>query len=228
MVLIIDGDKVISAAIADMLYYMGIPCAVSAKPIKTTQISNIYDAVIFTEPCRRSTDIELVRAVRFLTLGAPSIAVVSSAERLSFEERALFDVIASPQLTPQSLLEMLKDCCSKNPDKIPGNYVAPCLNASSRINDVRYMGDSLGVTRSEAMIIRTLTRTHPLSVDSKTILRHAFRQGKAPDPSGIRTHICSINKKFLFLFGKRLIEADESGRYSLALPKIRPLTDIKK
>ncbi len=76
---------------------------------------------------------------------------------------------------------------------------------------VRYFGKRIHLTKSETLVLRTLIAAHPSVISAKDILALAFKEGRKPNVSSVRTHICSINKRFNELLGDGLICSDEGG-----------------
>lgn len=220
MVLIVSAEESLGVSICEKLYYMGIPSVRADASAPLTKINSRYDAVIFTEPFSSSDDRELVRGIKYMTLGAPAVAVLRSPERLREDERALFDKLLTPIASSLELKTALEECCRECDRQVPGSYRMLGIDASIELDDVYFYSLPIKTTRSEAMIIRTLLRFHPTPVDARVILSHAFRERRAPDAAAIRTHVCSINKKFSHISGRKIIESKDGEGYVVLLPEV--------
>ena len=85
-----------------------------------------------------------------------------------------------------------------------------------------YFGKPLPLTKTEAMILKTLIVTYPRPTSAKEVLKYAFKQNKTPEASNIRTHISVINKKFRAVAERNLIALTVGEGYVILTPELMP------
>ena len=84
------------------------------------------------------------------------------------------------------------------------------------------------MTRTEAMILRYLIARYPQPVSCKEIVKYAFRQSRAPEPSSVRTHVSLMNKKAESTIGKKIITFVPRRGYIVITPEFNKLFSISK
>jgi DNA-binding response OmpR family regulator len=107
-----------------------------------------------------------------------------------------------------------------------GKYLLAGLDLGCDIPKPRYLSHPINFTKTETMIIRYLTVTYPDYVSAEDILRHSLKPGKIAEPSVIRAHISSINKKFKELRNRPLVISDPGKGYVILTPEINERTKV--
>ena len=111
---------------------------------------------------------------------------------------------------------------SKSRGLLPaGIYKLAGINASCDIKSVTFLDEPVHFTRTEAMILRFLISTYPTPCSPDSIIEHAFRSGKHPEPSAVRTHISVMNKKFRAATGRTLFISVAGEGYVVSTPELR-------
>ena len=215
MILIVGGDDILTASISEMLYFMGIPSKICTSRRVSTEINARYQAIIYTKDLSSASEAELIRGLRFLTLGAPMIGI-SRGDTVSAELRPLFEAVITCEISPSILKRTFAEVTPGI--RGIGAYRLIGIDASVDLDDVYFHGEPIEATRTEAMIIRAFIGVYPSDVSAKELLSLAFRRGREPEASAIRTHVHAINKKFITLFDRKLIESFD-GAYRIIMPK---------
>ena len=217
MILIVDTNKRRADSIADIFYYMGILSRAVTPTSAFAEISSIYRAVIISGP----TDFPDVRDFknRLSSYSSAPIYSISNDKdderwrdifRISFNENAYSSLVAvniANDLKAQGL-------------PVIGTYRLAGIDASADLVSATALGKALPFTKTELMILRYLTVSYPTPQTPNKILKYAFKPGKLPEISGIRTHISVMNKKFRSLLDRRLIISIPDRGYAIATPEI--------
>ena len=164
---------------------------------------------------------EYVRELRGQIGGAPVFAI---REDLNPEVFDVFDGIYPPSVYSSRLVTDMMRLAELRAVTPPGRYRLGELDADSRMADATLGGEPLGLTKTEAMILRAVMAVYPEMLSIEDILRLAFRTGRQPESSGARTHICSINRQ-LEQMGSQFQIASEGEGYSLSEKRIRVSVD---
>ena len=100
-----------------------------------------------------------------------------------------------------------------------GEYFLAGFDASSNNVGVNYFYDKLDLTKTEAMILRFMIRKYPVPVSCKEIVKYAFKQSRAPEPTSIRTHISLMNKKLENITSRKMITFVPRRGYVIITPE---------
>ena len=217
MILIVDTNKRRADSIADIFYYMGIISRAVTPTAAFAEISPLYRAVIISGP-NDFPDVKDFKNKLTSYSSAPIYSISNDANdarwrdlfRISFNDNAYSSSVAV------RIANDLKAC------DLPaiGTYRLAGIDASCDLSSATALGKALPFTKTELMILRYLTVAYPTPQTPNKILKYAFKPGKMPDISGIRTHISIMNKKFRALLDRRLIITIPEQGYVIATPEI--------
>lgn len=217
MLLIINPSKKLARGVSDTFYYMGI-LSYGATPTEAlSEISQLYRAVLIIYPSELADAKDYVDRLRSYKGDIPIFAI--SAEEGCAKYEDIFDrVFASPIFSP-ALAEKIVEYANQNEYAGIGDYRLAGFNASWDHLGISCFSRKLRLTKTEAMILRYLIRSYPLPVNAESILKHAFRPGRAPEAASIRTHISGMNKKFESIFERKMITLVPHKGYIILTPE---------
>ena len=211
MILIINNDPVIAHAISEILSFAGIPSSTSDR-YRPSEAQK-YRAVIFTSA---DADIHAGDGCKVPLFLACADGVTARSACATFSA-----VFGEGELS-SSLLQRISAYQREYMLPVSGVYRLAGIDASVELkNECRYFDTRIRLTRTEAMILRYLIAVFPRTVGSRDIAEHVFRRERMPEESNVRTHICSLNKKFTEVLGKRLVICGEGG-YMINTPVTSP------
>lgn len=214
MLLIISPTEKHGAAISEIFHFMGIVNRAITPSKAFSEVSGIYRAVLIINPEKFPDAYEFVRVIRRLSLGSSVFALTENA---SYSDT--FDYIFKENTFSSALYSKMNEFI-KTRGAVPlGEYRLAGIDASVELDGVYYFGKQIKLTKTETMILRYLICAYPAHSDARDILLYSFRQGRLPEPSNVRTHISSINKKFRARFGKSIIASQEKAGYTILTPE---------
>ena len=217
MILIISQNKRTASAISDILYYMGIlSLGITPKEL-AAEISPDYSAIIFANPEISPDAADFVKRLRKYAKDIPLISLSDSI--LDAKITSLFDLSLSEGIYSTTLVKELNKLCISKEKRCVGAYSLAGIDAGCDLPLPTFFDTPIPLTKSETMILRYLIRIYPRRANPKQILRHAFKSGKKPEPSSIRTHVSVMNKKFRQAFSRPLISTAEGGGYTVLTPE---------
>lgn len=216
MILIIDTNKRRADSIADIFYYMGIISRAVTPKEAFAEISPLYRAVIISDPSS-FPDIKDFKERLSTYSSSPIYALTDAPERDTLSDlfRITFKAGAYSSTVATSIANDLR---SQNLPVI-GTYRLAGIDASCDVK-ATVLDLALPFTKTELMILRYLIAAYPTPQSAKRILKYAFKPGRAPDISGVRTHVSVMNKKFHQLMNKSLIISIPDKGYVVATPEI--------
>jgi hypothetical protein len=156
---------------------------------------------------------EFVQKLRTGSPKTPIIAVREDLLPVSDGVDAVFPCSLSVAYTAR---EMEKIAGARGCRKI-GEYAVGGLSAAVG-EGVIFRGEAVEMTKAEVGILRTLLAAYPSGLSAEEIAALAFRLGREPSASGVRTHISAINRRLREVAGESLLSSLD-GRYHI---KIRP------
>ena len=218
MVLIVSRKRGAARTVSDAFYYMGILSRAATPTEALSEISLMYRAVIILDPQQLPEPRDFVDRLRSYASRVPIFAV--SDDLNSVSNREIYDGYFKFSCMSVRLACYIANQCKKKKLPYIGDYRAAGINATCDLPSVTYFDTPITLTKTEAMIVRLLIRTYPLPMKSKSILDYAFKQTRLPDPSSVRTHISSINKKFIALTGRKMITMIQNRGYTLLTPEM--------
>jgi len=214
MLLIVSPTEKHGAAISEIFHFMGIVNRATPPAKAFSEVSGIYRAILIITPEKLADPYEFVRALRRLSLGS---AVFALTESCSYSD--IFDATFKENIFSSTLYSKMNEFIRARGAVPLGEYRLSGIDASVELDGVYYFGEHIRLTKTEAMILRYLICTYPAHSDTRDILTHAFRQGRIPESSNVRTHISSINKKFRARFGKNVIASQDKAGYTILTPE---------
>ena len=134
----------------------------------------------------------------------------------------LFEAIFDSEDSSARILLRIREIQRSKGLPLLGAYSLAGLSLDCDLSCPQYCDTPIPFTKTEAMILRYLVRTYPDGTDVHHILRYAMRPASLSDPSGIRTHIYGINRKFLSKTGRRLIASTPGEGYKILTPEAEP------
>lgn len=218
MLLIIDTNKKRRDTVSEIFHFMGILSFGTDPTHAFSEISEEYRAILISEPMALPDPEDYIEKLSVCSGRIPIFALseASVPDRVSARIARLFssDIYSSVLIT--SIIDYLEE------HDLPsvGKYLLAGLDAGCDLGEVRYMSQKMDFTKTETMIIRYLTVAYPTPKSAEAILAHTSKPGKLTEPSVIRTHISSINKKFKRIRGRSLIIQAEGGGYRIATPEM--------
>ena len=217
MLLIIDTNKRRAESISDIFYYMGILSRAATPNEAFAEISSAYKAVIISAP-DTFPDIRDFKEKLSSYLSVPMYSISENPNDKSY--KGLFRACFNENIYSSALaVNIANDLKLQNLSPI-GTYRLSGIDASCDSTHATALGHTLPFTKTELMILRYLISSYSLPQTPKNILKYAFKPGKQPDISGIRTHISVMNKKFRQILNRNLIISIPDQGYVIATPEI--------
>jgi len=217
MILIVHTSQKQAKEIADVFYYMGIPASARRPKEALSEISLYYRAVLICKPSALPCPEEYADRLRALGGGVPLFALAEGIE--DFALTPLFEAIFDSEDSSARILLRIREIQRSKGLPLLGAYSLAGLSLDCDLSCPQYCDTPIPFTKTEAMILRYLVRTYPDGTDVHHILRYAMRPASLSDPSGIRTHIYGINRKFLSKTGRRLIASTPGEGYKILTPE---------
>ncbi len=223
MLLIVSRKKNAAQLIAEMIRYSGVLCYASTPSEALSEISTMYRAVVLLDPEELPDAEGFVKKIRSYLSSIPIFALYEDKDFPAFP---YYDASFSAATYSASFLNKLIDHSRAKNLKCIGDYRLAGINASPNLSSIVFFNECLKLTRTEAMILRFLIRSYPTPQKSKNIIKYVYKPSHAPEECSIRTHICSINKKFLPFVGFNLIKAIPSSGYIIYTPELREIYNL--
>ena len=215
MILTIDKTKAKAACLSDSFVNMGLPSVACTPKEALSKISPLYRAVIITTPESIADIADLTVRLRRYMLSVPIFALCSR----ECEHADCFDEVFPVGSYAPTVLDGIISYCTERTLAVPGVYALAGIDASISLPTPRYFWDAIPLTKTEALLLRTLIRAYPMPMQAKDIVEHIYRPGRMPEPSNTRTHISLMNKKFREITGRNLIEAEFGSGYRILTPE---------
>ena len=211
MLLIIDTKAQRGESFVHSFYWMGV-VSVCHKPIRAlSEISPAVGAVLIVEPRELPDMADYVARVRALCRTVPIFALTDEEVR----GHLFIDVFSTRGFTA-TYLSRMRDAANRIGVRPVGVYRLSGMDVSCTQETLTYKGQSVRLTKTEAMILRYLFLSYPARVDAHQILTHAYRKDTRPDVGAIRAHICSLNRKLSPVIGYRAIHSERGEGYRVA------------
>ncbi len=224
MLLIIDSKTASANSLQTALSYMGI----LAKPVTPSnaaaELSALYRAVLIKNPENLPDWRDYVKRLLAYSSGLPFFAISDSCA--DTEKKFFTKIFPSSATASELALGIIKASRALGCQPI-GEYILSGLDASVLRGEPEYFYSKIKLTAKENMILRFLIRAYPTPVLAQGILKYAFLSSKTPEPSAVRAHISSINKKFSGVTGGRLISSPENLGYIIMTPELCEKKSIK-
>ena len=217
MLLIIDQQKKNADSVSEMFHYMGILSYGTTPKDAISEFTPIYKAILVTNPDGIPLIEDFMKKLRGY-VGTTPVFSLSRPENISKHSYLFdksFEAGAYSSLIAGDIIEYARD----NGVSPIGSYILSGIDARCDRQYVTYLGNSLSLTKTQAMIVRTLIATYPKEITAQDVLKYSYRQGRLPEPSSVRTHICVINKSFAKKYGRNLITYVSDRGYSILTPE---------
>ena len=216
MILVINKNRREACASADIFYYMGILSLGVCPEEAFSEIGLEYRAVMVMFPELMADAHDYMKRLRKYTGKIPTFAITREPSQIPTE---YFERVFDYNTLSSTVMKKITKFCEENNLPYAGSYRTAGIDASADTEKVFFGNSEIILTKTEKMILRYLIRTYPAPSAPAKILKHAFRQTRAPLVTSVRTHISQINKKFRTAAGICPIERIESLGYVLSCPK---------
>ena len=217
MILIISQNKRKATALSDILYYMGVLSLGVTPKEALSEISPDYSAVIVTNPEILPDAADFVKRLRRYASDTPIFSVSDSTDNASL--KSLFNLSLPDSIYSTTMIAKISLFCLENGKRAPGAYSIAGIDAGCDLSEPLFFDEKVALTKTETMILRYLIRIYPRKAKAAQILTHAFKSGRNPEPSSVRTHISVMNKKFRQSFSHPIISSSEGGGYTVLTPE---------
>ena len=214
MLLIIDKTLEDALGISDMFFYIGIPSTAIDYKSALSENYDVYSAIIIINPENTKFTEEILAKLVDKKKSTPIFALCDDKEYIE-KSKGLFSKILDRATYSPRLYNTIATFTKENNINTPGVYILGNINASLNLASTLYNTDTIPFTKTENMILRVLIRFYGKPITSSEILKHAFRQSRAPELSNVRTHISIMNKKFKSKTNKNLIKLSLGKGYEL-------------
>lgn len=219
MILTVDKTKSKASCLSDSFINMGIPALALTPKDALSRISTLYRAVVVTSPGLIADAVDFLLRLRGYVRSVPVFALCDEKDECA----AYFDKVFPEDSYASSVLDGILDYCKRKSLPLPGAYMLAGIDASISLPAPRYFNDAFSLTKTEALLLRTLIRSYPTPMRPEDIIEHVYRPGRRPEPSNTRTHISLMNKKFRDLTGRNLIGAEFGTGYRILTPELMTL-----
>lgn len=213
MLLIIDTQKRNADALARAVSYTGILSKGISPSELSSEISALYRAVLINNPMQLADSADFFKRIKKLLRGVPIFAICNDTyiQEHCIELDGVFGTDATVSDITRGIIEKSRAMGVYT----VGDYRIGGLDASCTKSEAEYFYRKIPLTATENMILRILIRSYPAPLSTDDIRRNVFPASRRPEQSAVRTHICSVNRKFFTAFGKKLITPTPNG-YSLS------------
>ena len=217
MILIVAKPKHYANDLSDMFNFMGVLSNAVTPQEALSEISITYRAVLVLHQENIYDERDFVTKLRSYATTVP-IFVLGEAKNPD-----AFDCTLSENLSAAKIFLKMREYCENNNFELPGDYRIAGLDVSLSVKTPTYFSKGLSFTKTELMIIRTLSCFYPNPLKPEIILSYAFRNARLPEKTSVRTHVSTINKKFKKISGRNLILNFEKRGYVILTPEISEL-----
>ena len=217
MILIVHPTFKHAKEIAEIFYYMGIPASARKPKEALSALSLCYRAVLVCNPSALPCPEEYTEKLRAIGGAIPIFALAETVE--DYALAPLFAQTFDMGASSASILLKIRELQKSQDLPLLGAYSLAGLLLDCDLARPYYCDEPMNFTKTEAMILRYLIRTYPEYADVHHILRYAMRPTSLSEPSGIRTHIYGINRKFMAKTGRRLIASVPGEGYRIMTPE---------
>lgn len=214
MILIVAKNHKDAAAFADMFYFMGILSYPATPANALSESQKGFRSVLFIDGNDEYE--ELVSSIRAYSIDLPIFSISKGdPSRLSsfFDREFIYNGYIS------SLICDIADYQKAHSLPLIGTYRLSGIDASVNLGDLLFFDKTVHLTKTELMIFRYLISSYPIPAKAANILKYAFRSGRMPEITNIRTHISVINSKFSGIAPYQIITSEPRIGYTVMTPE---------
>ena len=215
MILVIDKSKSAASNLADAFHTMGILSNALTPSEARCEISHMYRAIVITSA---SSIPDLGEYISTLKNYAPKVPIFAVGDVNSIN-KSLFCKVLPRGTYAAKIISKIEDACAEMGYPLPAHYTLAGIDASAAKGESTLFGDPLPFTKTENMILRCLIRSYPTEMSAESILNYAYRRDKMPEAPNVRTHICSLNKKFELITSRPLVTTTYGKGYIILTPE---------
>lgn len=212
MILLVSRNTKRACEYSEIFHYMGVLSNAATPTEALSELSLIYRAVLVIDPDTIPNYKDFVR--RLKSYANIPIFAIGDFEQSDLDESVFSGCFSSDARSGTVAAQIARYCKETNQSAL-GDYRLFAFDAAPDIPMPRFCGETLPFTKTESMILRYLLRTYPNPQSCEKILRYAYRPSRRPEPSGIRTHICMMNRKFKAITGRNLVTTITDRGYVL-------------
>ena len=218
MILIVNRSKKYANSITEIFHYMGILSHTATPTEALTEVSTSYRAVLIVDPETLPDPCDFIRKLRSYS-PTPIFSISTLGKKVAMA--SMFDGCFEHAISSARLASEIAQISKSLGLYSIGDYRLAGINATCDLEEVYFFETPIPLTKTEKMILRYLIRTYPLPQKSLSIAKYAFKPNRSPAPESIKTHICSINKKFKEMMdGRALISPYGRNGYVIYTPEI--------
>ena len=216
MVLIVCRQRRIAQSVSDIFHYMGVLSYACTPTESLSEISSSYRAVIVIDPHTLPDPRDFVNRMRSYAEHVPIFSVSDSPESREYSD--VFDKSYKMAISSARLASDMAQYSRSKGLQYLGDYRLAGIDATADLPWASYFDLNMRFSKTETMILRYLIRSYPMPKRASDILKYAFKPSKRPDVSTIKTHICTMNKKFRAMEDRNLISMYFSEGYVMLTP----------
>ena len=198
MLLLIGRDVRAVMSVRDIFFGMGIITETVTPAGAAERISHRHSAVVAVGRELGIGAGELLCRIRSAGANIPTVAI---RDDVLSAEASLFDAVFPGSLYCAGVIARVCEIAQKRGIKEPGRYGFDRIIRHGTALSVG--GESIPITKTECAVTSVVMAFSPFSVSGEDIRTLAFRSGREPSLSGVRTHISAVNRR-LCPFGYRI------------------------
>ncbi len=211
MILVVSKGKKEAERYAEAFNIMGYLSLAVTGAESANKLSPIFRAIIVINPDNIPSLDSLIYH-NSISVKIPVFAI-GETEETRFAEKY------KSNITPAAIIKKITRYLVINDKPQIGKYKCAGFNASAELIVPFYFDIPLKFTKTEKMILAYLARIYPIPVSTTDIIRNAIRPSRTPEPSSVRTHISSMNKKFREIKNRPIIEFYNGKGYMIITPE---------
>ena len=217
MLLIVSQSKSKAVAISDIFHYMLILSYPCTPKEALREISTMYRAVLVIDP----EDLPDAKDFLFKMRAMADIPIFAVSDNpREYEHKDTFDMVYRKAILSSNLTMNIMDYQRERELPTIGEYRLAGIDASFYMKTPTFYFHDVDLTKTERMIVNYLIATYPLKQSNSNIVKYAFRSGRKPEATSIRTHISHINKKFKKINNRDIIDNIPGKGYYILTPEI--------
>ena len=217
MLLIISQNKKLARSVAETFHYMSILSYAATPHEGLSEVSSIYRAVLIISPTSFPDINDYVGRIKSYRSDIPVFAITEDSPPSYYPD--IFDGIFTKSTFTPSLAQKIINYANENNRARIGDYFLSGFDASSDSVGVHFFNTKVDLTKTEAMILRYLIVSYPQPQKAESILKYAFKPGRAPEAASIRTHLSIMNKKMEASIGRKMITLEPHKGYLILTPE---------